>query len=288
RWQGQNWHSFLEQSYGFVNGVAIAIALGYLATRIRLEDPVDKTQTDWKAGRWTRAVAVLAILLGLTYYNVFKNVDVWSSQLDQKIWTEVVKHADGTTENVPAQWDAPYIGRLPGIDFLKTTPSGWFNLTWALLTIACILIVRRHYKNPIPLLPKSALAKGQLIFLLLMWIMVIANFERALTGWGPSRLLTEWVIMVNAMISTVLVLLLPAEKEVFAIAELDQTKKTYQKFWIRAVGAFVLSSILFLGTNRLIYQYPSQEKLNARNYQTRFGPKATWRTNPILKNGTHK
>ena len=288
RWQGQNWHSFLEQSYGFVNGIAIAVALGYLVTRIKIEEETPEVKAVLAKSRWTRAFSVLVILLGLTYFNVFKNVQVWSEQLNPKVWQTIVQHADGTSESVPAQWDAPYLGRLPCIDFLQMTPSGWFNLTWALLTIACILIVRRHYKTPVPLLPKSTLAKGQLMFLLLMWIMVIANFERALPGWSPSRMITEWVIFVNAIISTVLVLLLPAEQEFFDIREEVDHKKIYRQYWKRAAGAVIVSSLLFFGTIRLIYHYPDFDKLNLKGNQMRFGPKATWKTSPILKDGAHK
>jgi hypothetical protein len=288
RWQAQNWHSFLEQSYGFINGVAIAVALGYLVTRIDFEKISTEPDPELTKRRWTRAFSVLVILLGLTYFNVFKNVQVWSEQLNPKVWQSVVQHADGTTETVAAQWDAPYIGRLPGIEFLQMTPSGWFNLTWALLVVGCIIIVRRHYKTPVPLIPKSSLAKGQLIFLMLMWIMVIANFERALTGWHPSRMITEWVIIVNAIISTVLILLLPVEEVSFSVKEETNNKAVYRKYWVRAGAVMLISSVLFLGSIRLIYQYPDYDKLNFKNGQTRFGPKATWRTNPILKNGLHK
>ena len=152
---------FLEQSYGFVNGVAIAIALGYLVTRIKIQKNDEESESGTAKVRWTRAFSVLFVLLALTYFNVFKNVAVWSEQLNPKNWQTVIQHADGSSESVPQLWDAPYIGRLPGVDFLQTTPSGWFNLTWALLTVACILIVRRHYRNPIPLIPKSSMAKGQ-------------------------------------------------------------------------------------------------------------------------------
>lgn len=288
RWQGQNWHSFLEQSYGFINGIAIAIALGFLVTKINVPDTLLKKPILDQKRRWTRAFSVLAVLLGLTYFNVFKNVEVWSEQLNPKVWQSSVQLTDGTTESVPAQWDAPYIGKLPVVDFLHTSPSGWFNLTWALLVIACILIVRRHYKSPLPLIPTKSLAKGQLIFLLLLWIMVIANFERALTGWHSSRLLTEWVIMVNAMIATVLILLLPTEDQSFKVREVTDYSPVYKRFWLGTLGVMLLSSVIFLASNRWIYHYPPYEKLNLKNHQTRFGPKASWRTSPILKNGAHK
>ena len=284
RWQGQNWHSFLEQSYGFVNGIAIAVALAFIASRVKIHSEDDQS-ADYSKGRWTRAFSVLMILMGLTYFNVIKNVDVWGDQLKPSVWTRTVTHATGQTEVVPALWDIPYFGRLPGIDFLNMTPASWFSLTWGLLTLACILIVIRHYKSPLPIIPKSSLAKGQVIFLILLWIMVVANFERALTGWNPSRLLTEWVIFLNAIIATVLLLLLPNEQESVVIIEEENYLPVYKRLWIKAIAALLLSSVLFLVTNRMIYHYPEYDKLNHSQQHTRFGPDASWRTKPNLKNG---
>jgi len=156
------------------------------------------------------------------------------------------------------------------------------------LVAACIIIVVRHYRSPLPIIPKSNLAKGQLIFLIILWIMVVANFERALTGWHPSRMLTEWVIFVNAIIATVLVLLLPREEETIVIHEVDDYKPYYKRLWVKAAVAIVISSLFFLGTNRLIYQYPAYDKMNKYNYQFRFGPDATWRVHPNMKNANHK
>lgn len=284
RWQGQNWHSFLEQSYGFVNGIAIAVALAFLASRVKLH-PVKEESAEIPNSRWTRAFSVLMVLIALTYFNVVKNVSVWGEQLNQKVWTQTITHANGTTEVVPASWDVPYIGRLPGMSFLSLTPENWFTFTWLLLAAAVIVIVVRHYREPLPLIPKSSLAKGQIIFLILLWIMVVANFERALTGWSPGRLLTEWVIILNAIIATVLILLLPREIETVKIHEEENYRPIYKRLWIRAVGALVLSSVIFLVTNRMIYHYPEYDKLNHSQYHTRFGPDASWRTKPNLKNG---
>ena len=296
-WQSQNWHSFLEQSYGFVNGIAIAVALGFLASRIKQHKDLDEN-TGLVKERWTKAFSALFVMLALTYFNVVKNVAVWSEQLSSEIirkkqlipdiWNQVITHADGTTETVPSQWDVPYIGRLPGIDFLHATPLGWFSLTWGLLVIACIIIVVRHYRSPLEIIPKSNLAKGQIIFLIVLWIMVVANFERALTGWHPSRLLTEWVIFVNAIIATVLVLLLPRNEESVVIIEEENYLPLYKRLWMKVGAAIVFSSLMFFAINRMIYHYPPYEKMNKYRYQFRFGPDATWKSQPNLKNGNHK
>jgi hypothetical protein len=286
-WQSQNWHSFLEQSYGFVNGIAIAVALGYLATRIQIQKDTG-TSIKPDSGRWTKAFSILFVLLGLTYFNVVKNVDTWSSQLNPDVWKSVVTNADGTKIAGQALWNLPYLGRLPGMDFLHLTPLGWFNITWLLLTAACVIIVVRHFRSPLGIIPKSALAKGQLIFLILLWIMVVANFERALTGWHPTRMLTEWVIFVNAIIATVLVLLLPRDNDSVIMRPEDDYWKKYRRLWIAAISALVISSLFFLGTNRFIYHYPEYSKLDHKTYHTRFGPDASWRTKPNLKNAEHK
>jgi hypothetical protein len=288
KWQGQNWHSFLEQSYGFVNGIALAVVFGFLFTRVKLHNDQPEAAGQKPSYRWTRAFAALFILLGLTYFNMVKNVDEWGSNLNPAVWKSVVTHADGSTETLPAQWDMPYLGHLPGVDFLHLSPTGWFNLTWVLLIIACIFIVRRHYREPLPIFPQSSLAKGQIIFLILLWIMVVANFERALTGWHPSRLLTEWVIFVNAIVATALVLILPKNNEEVVYSEITDYKRYYKQIWLKSLGTVLITSVLFLTTNRMIYRYPSYDKLNLKQYHTRFGPEASWRSKPNLKNANHK
>jgi hypothetical protein len=62
----------------------------------------------------------------------------------------------------------------------------------------------------------------------------------------------------------------------------------YKRLWIKAAGALIISSLFFLGTNRLIYQFPEYEKLNHKWHHTRFGPKASWKAKPNLKNAEHK
>jgi hypothetical protein len=118
--------------------------------------------------------------------------------------------------------------------------------------------------------------------------MVVANFERALTGWHPSRLLTEWVIFVNAIIATVLVLLLPRNEETVVIIEEENNQPYYKRLWIKLGLSLVVSSLIFFAGNRLIYQYPPYEKMNKYRYQFRFGPDATWKAQPNLKNAEHK
>jgi hypothetical protein len=286
-WQAQNWHSFFEQTYGFMNGIAIAVAIGFIASRIKIPTN-DCSEKLKKKERWTLAFSALFVMLGLTYFNAVKNVEEWASKLNPEVWKTTIANAAGNSETVQALWDVPYIGRLPGIEFLHLTPAGWFNLTWTLLTLACVYVVYRHFKNPLPIIPKSPLAKGQIIFLIVLWIMVVANFERALVGWHPSRLLTEWVITVSAIIATAMILTLRPNPVRIIGNGLEESKKLYRKLWIRGVAVFIISSFLFFATNRMIYHYPEYNKLNLKQYHSRFGPEASWKSKPNLKNAEHR
>ena len=56
-----------------------------------------------------------------------------------------------------------------------------------------ILLVR-HTHRPLAVVPDSPLGRGQGLYLLLLSIMVIGNFEKAIVGFADQRLITEGVI----------------------------------------------------------------------------------------------
>ncbi len=285
-WESQNWHSFFEQTYGFINGIAIAVALALLSSRVKMQKSESGINVQAvKSTHWTKIFSTLFVLLAITYFNVAGNVAGWSKNLEPANWQRVITSPDGSIKMEAAQWDMPLLGRLPGINFLHTSPEGWFNISWFLLVMACLLIVKRHLRQQLSITPRTSLGKGQLIFLLLLWIMVIANFERALPQFTSSRLLTEWTIFVNALIATVLVLLLPREHENVTINENASFKNPYKKSLVLAIAGFLIPGIIFTGANRLMYHYPPADKLELlKNKQTRFGTEATWRSKPNLKN----
>ena len=299
-WQAQNWHSFFEQGWGFMNGIAIAVALGFIASRVKIPPTTEFSEIMKKKERWAMAFSALFTMFGLTYFNSVKNVNQWSSSLNPEVWFQTITNAAGRTQTVPATWDVPFLGRLPGIDFLHLTPLGWYNLTWAFLTFACAYVIYRHFKNPLPIIPKSPLAKGQIIFLIILWLMVVANFEKMLVIWLDDRLLTEWIITVCAIIATAMIVTLKPKPVKIIDDGLEESKKFYRKCWLWGIAIFVFSTFFFLVTNRMIYQYPEYGKQTVKRYvrregfwewapyETRFGPDAEWRTNPRLKRSVRR
>jgi len=171
-WQ-TNWHSVLEQTYGFINGLGIAAALLLLRgklPRVNEEPPVR---------RWTDVYAIAFVLIGITYVNLRKNPGAW------------VK-----ANTVPAT-------------LLGLPAATWFNLAYLTLAILCVVALAIHQRRPLPLVPIAHAGKAQLLYLVFLWWMVVGNFERAIVAFAPQRLVTEGVIHLNAVLCSLLVLLAP-------------------------------------------------------------------------------
>jgi hypothetical protein len=235
-----NWHSVLEQSYGLINGLGVAaatLAILYRAPRVTDGPPVR---------RWDDPFAAGFVLLGITYLNAQKNIEEW---VKQKVMPE----------------------SMVGI-----TAWLWFNLFYIGLAVAFVLVVRAHQRKPLPILATSWLARGEALYLLLLWWMVVANFERALPRFTAQRLVTEGVITLNAIICTALVLLYGASGRAAPVAGFD-----FRPLARRAAGmgiaASVLSSVLFWGIIRAVW---GNTFAGHASLHIRFGPNATVSPNP--------
>jgi hypothetical protein len=67
-----NWHSVLRQSYGFINGIGLAVALFWIARRTR------KLANEPPPPQWTRTFATAFVLLVITYLNLRRGPETWS------------------------------------------------------------------------------------------------------------------------------------------------------------------------------------------------------------------
>jgi hypothetical protein len=165
-----NWHSVLEQTYGFINGVGLGLAMLVLARRSpALPD----------AGRMDRAstnYSLVFVLLIITYVNLRKNPAVWVQ-----------------SKAIPNE-------------LYGWPPEMWFNLGYAVLGAMMIALLIWRERRPLDIIPISTLGKGQLLYVVFLWWIVIGNLQRALVNFAPQRLVTEGVIHMNAAVCTVLVL----------------------------------------------------------------------------------
>lgn len=251
-----NWHSMLEQSHGFCHGVATAITMALLWRHLKTVDNEPRTR------RWTEAVAIGLTLFFLTYVNVVKNVAEWTKKEHQLV---------------------PPMMKAPLMEWMNLSAATWFNLAWCAMALACVGLMFLHLRRPLAIVPAKWAGKGQLIYILLLWIMVIADFERSLNGFHESRLVTEWVIIINASIATFLIVALPGPPVSSSFT--DRSGYFLRVFAILAIGVPVALAIM-TGYAALQYKYYKGVKLGTAHY--RFGPEALWRIKPILRDKQHQ
>jgi hypothetical protein len=175
-----NWHSIMEQTTGLFNGLGIAVALRHLANQPGPGDvdPDRDALADAQAlpRPWAEAVAVGFVLLLIPYLNLRKNVRDWVQ----------ARAVPETMYGIPA-WL-------------------WFDLASLIVALGMIALLVRHGRRRLAIVLDDPLGRGQALYVLFLAIMVIGNFERALVGFAPQRLVTEGVILVNSVFCTVMLL----------------------------------------------------------------------------------
>lgn len=262
-YQGANWHSFLEQSYGFINGIGIALALAALAVYLRRADD------DPRVRKWTEAFAVAFVLLFVVFVNWRKAVGTWVEQ-------------GAVPETMRMFW-------FPSVEFSAQT---WFALLFWTVGVAMIFLVAWRLRRPVAVVPETWLGRGQLLFLVFLWVVVLFNFERALPGFREGRLITEGVITLNAALVTVLLLVFGRARDSEAHVPEKSRNVPYIGALVAALGVGLIVVQFETTTVRALYG-DAHAGHGGRNYQgvlypqLRFGPDAEWRINPLLKTRAH-
>ena len=251
-----NWHSILEQSQGFALGVATAFTMSAIWSKVAV------LKDDSPARRWTDVFAIGFVVCLLTYMNVFKNVAEWTRS-EHPLVPEVMK--------------------APLFEFIELSATTWFNLTWLGMTTVFLSMMIIHQRRTLAVVPASWLGRVQIIYCLVLWIMVIANFERALTRFTEVRLVTEWVIIMNATLATFLMLVLPGPSRAVEPGTPASYGKLVARVWV--VGLPCLALILSLYAVIMFRVYGKAENSGA---QYRWGNQAVWRVKPLLKNREHR
>jgi hypothetical protein len=231
-----NWHSILEQSYGFMNGLALSVGMLMILKRapIVIDEP--------RVPRAYNAFMVAFLMLLLTYLNMWKEVNDW----------------------IAAKALAPQL-------YFLSTP-GWFDLFYFLIAITFLLLVREHLRRPLAFIPETAIGKAQMLYLALLWWMIIANFMKALVAFAPQRLVTEGTIFVNGLLCTLMVLLWTLRSRMPDIYTVAEYWPTIRKTVIRGSVALLLCPLLCWGIVRAIYGNRFPEAGGKHHF--RFGPKA--------------
>lgn len=144
--QGLDYWKWMEQLFGLVMGIGVGLAF-LRGVRRRLAPPIE----DQESGN-LNTVALLFLLLVMTWSNLFKNVRNWAkgNAIPEQLF------------GVPAKW--------------------WFLLVGILLSAMVLVAIVRHRRHELLLAPTGAFGRGQLLFLVILWIAVIGAFMEAFPG----------------------------------------------------------------------------------------------------------
>jgi hypothetical protein len=264
-WRSANWHSVaLEQFAGFLYGLAVVVPVGMLASRLPVRESEPRTRP------WTESFSVAFVLCAVGYINLVKNV---------KDWTEPHRVGEGIFRAVAEVLRAPLIGNI------QISAWGWFTVGWILFSGTVVWVLTRHRREPVAVVPTSWLGKGQLLYLVFLWMIVIANFAKALTGFHESRLATEGIITFNAFVATVLILcFIPARDRAPALVMPDYERLTRKSVLCLGISLAV-AMVLFTAGIRALY---GDKFVGWGGNNVRFGENADWRVKPILKSARHR
>ena len=178
----------------------------------------------------------------------------------------------------------PATMKMPLVQSIEFSTWGWFNIHWLAITVCTVALLVIHLRRRIQIVPTSWIGKGQLLFVLFLWAMVIGNYMKALTGFAENRLVTEGLIFLNATIVTFLILACVRKVEGFE----PKPVASYGPLMGKAVAGGVLAALLAIALAtagvRMVYgdSFTGHAGMNKR-----FGPEANWRIAPILKNKEH-
>lgn len=212
-----NWHSVMEQTQGLFHGVALAVVMGVIIRR------APKITDRPEVRRWTDAFAVAFVLWGITYLNFRRSPADW------------VQYVHTMPDRMYGIWVEA--GFLPSRGFI-----GWFDIAYLVLGVALVWLLCLQVKRGLPLLPKSWLGRGQLLYLSFLWAITFINFAHVIVRFTPIRLVTEFAITINAAVCTVLMVTGALAQPVRVP---DAEDKANYGLWIRKVSiAGVLGAIV--------------------------------------------
>jgi len=141
--QGLDYWKWMEQLFGLIMGLAVGLTF-LRGVRSRLAPPVE----DRDKGN-LNTIALLFLLLAMMWSNLHKNVRNWASG-----------------------------GHIPE-HFFGLRTEWWFLFVALTLSAAVLLAIVRYHRQQLPLTPSTGFGRGQLLFLVILWVAVISAFMQA-------------------------------------------------------------------------------------------------------------
>ena len=208
--QGLDYWKWMEQLFGLIMGIGLGLAF-LRGVRKRLAPPTEDQQS-----ANLNTVVLLFLLLVMTWSNLLKNVRNWtkSNAIPEQLFS------------IPAKW--------------------WFLLVGLLLSAGVLVAIIRHRRQALPLAPAGAFGRGQLLFLLILWVAVIGAFLQAFPGMaGKGVFFVHLTFWSTAGICSLIVLGIsgqPAGEAEPQLTAFDPLWKPSVRYWL----SWLLVPILIL------------------------------------------
>ncbi len=209
--QGLDYWKWMEQLFGLIMGLGVGYAF-LRGVREKLIRP-EEDRTDG----YLNTIALLFLLLIMFWSNLFKNVENWAKD----------NHIPELFFNIRIEW--------------------WFLLVGLLLSAMVLVAIIQHRRQELPLAPASAFGRGQLLFLLILWVAIIGAFVQAFPRMDHKGVFfvhtTFWI---TAGIGSLIVLMLADKPMHLPEAQLtasDQSWKPGTRFWI---GWLLIPVLIFV------------------------------------------
>jgi hypothetical protein len=149
RWealQGLDYWKWMEQLFGLIMGAGVGFVF-LRRMRAKLAPPAEDDK-----GRNLNTVGLIFLLLVMMWSNLHKNVRNWAKG-----------------DHIPEQ-------------FFGIRTGWWFLLVALLLSATILTAIIRHRRQQLPLAPSSAFGRGQLLFLIILWVAIVGALTQALPG----------------------------------------------------------------------------------------------------------
>ncbi len=144
--QGLDYWKWMEQLFGLIMGIGVGLAFLVYLRRNLIPPEEDKSRGS------LNTVGLVFLLIVMMWNNLYKNVRNWAKG-----------------NHIPEQ-------------FFAIQTYWWFLLVGMLISAMVIIAIIRHHHQRLPLAPSSAFGRGQLLFLIILWVAIIGAFVQAFPG----------------------------------------------------------------------------------------------------------
>ena len=198
--QGLDYWKWMEQLFGLIMGIGVGLVF-LRRLRPKLVPPTE----DRDVGN-LNTIGLLFLLIVMMWANLHKNVINWAKG------NHIPEHLLG----IPAQW--------------------WFLIVGLILSAMILVAIIRRRRQDLPLAPSGDFGRGQLLFLVILWITVAGAFTQALPAMaGKGIFFVHVTFWITAGICSLIVLGLSGKPGIQPEAQItasDQFWKSKMRHWI--------------------------------------------------------